>query len=684
MIIPLLGLAIVHPSPIDLFRFLFYVLLFNLLPGFVVARFLFPRLSDLGLFVLYALCCGVLINFLTFLPLWILARTNFLLALPLLSVIVLFACKRRFGHLLDGWVIGKNDFASVAVALLLVVTPLLTMGYFLRDGAIGSYSFHYGFESAVVASLAHGWPAQNLLLGDVPLSYHYAVHLWIFAAHEYTGIDIGVLASRLGPVFFCICACGIVFAFSRYVMKLPCWAAALLVVAIFWIVGVPPISGAIFGTFTPYAALLIMSPSFAFIIFFILLTFVLNNLNNGGSQIGTAALIIGLVSFAATGARAVAPPIFLCALGLLWVVELWRGSRLVMKLSIFAIACALGFVAGLFFFFTLRTGVSGVGIVTITGQPFTFLVGPDQNVLTLPHLLMDLRISPLAAAIVAFAVMALFQAGFLVPGFFCEVFAFKRSWTHTEIALLGTSIAGICAAFVTVAPGYSHLTFLQYSNIAMSMLGAHGLSRVVSLGKAEGFRGRKILVLATTGGLFVLQLGQLPLESLAWLGDHLGRTASFLRPSQYGSPATQPLAQCMKGVDGSDLLSLVSKMSDDPIVIILSDKLDGDCESFWLTARYAIPTIGGYPLKYLGSQVRRDDLKLVYSDRAAAYVHARSEALAGRLPVSDLVKIASTVHRDRIVLALVGQGLSGDSGPSLFRVASNDRFVLLKIDRSPR
>jgi hypothetical protein len=453
------------------------------------------------------------------------------------------------------------------------------------------------------------------------------------------------------------------------------------VIGVFWIVGVPPISGAIFATFTPFAALLIMSPSFAFIVFFTALTLILDNLASGERSTGISALIVGVLSFAATGARAVATPILLCSLGLLWLVEIWRKGPLARRLSTFTLASAFGFLLGLYFFFTLGSNFSGTGIITITGQPFSFIVSPEQYLFRLPFMLTEIDFPPFAAALVSLLVIVAFQPGFLLPGFIVELSRWSRGWSREEIALLGVSLSGIVATFVTVAPGYSHFTFLQYSNIAMSMLGAVGLSRLASP-RNPGAREKRMWVLvpvvAATVALFILQLVQLPLASLTWLGDHAGRSLTFFKPSNYGSPGLAQLAQCEHERDG-DLLDLASG-PEDPIVIILPDQLGGDCEIFWWTMRHAVPTISEYTLQYLGDQPR-GPLKAVFSERFAAYEAAAEKAKEGRLPIAELVEIAATV-RDRPVFALVGRDLTGDTDPRISVIAKNDRLTLLKVNRT--
>ncbi len=179
-------------------KFLIYVGAFSLLPGIVVTRMLLPRLATPGTFLIYALSAGLTLDVLLFMPLWALGHSNLFRALPLLAAaaLLLLARRLRLRRLLDGWVVGRSEVRWIGGALLLCATPLLTIGYLLTQDHPSYYSSHFAFQGVIVRSLALGWPPPNLLLADVPLSYNYAAHLWLLAAHESTGLPVETLVAR--------------------------------------------------------------------------------------------------------------------------------------------------------------------------------------------------------------------------------------------------------------------------------------------------------------------------------------------------------------------------------------------------------------------------------------------------------------------------------------------------------
>ena len=173
-------------------------------------------------------------------------------------------------------------------------------------------------------------------------------------------------------------------------------------------------------------------------------------------------------------------PILLSALALRCFIA-WRSDRAhLWQTSADLLAALAGFAAGLWFFFTLGSGFSGTGFIHFTGQPFTFLADPEQYLLLVPHLLMHVGFSKVAAGTVAFILIAVFQAGFLAPALPAQLTAMQRRTDPPAILLLASAAAGIAAVFVTEAPGYSHFSFLYFANVSLALLGAKGLNVLVA------------------------------------------------------------------------------------------------------------------------------------------------------------------------------------------------------------
>src|SRR4029077_5892923 len=207
-------------------------------------------------------------------------------------------------------------------------------------------------------------------------------------------------------------------------------------------------------------------------------------------------------------------------------------------------ALALGFLAGLWFFFTLGSGFSGTGFITFIGQPFTLLAG--KPVFPLPQLLMRHGMAVIPAGMIAFAVIALFQAGFLLPALPRQFAAMLREASESEVLLLGSAIAGIAAVFMTAAPGFSHFSFLHFSSIGLSLLGGRGLERMISKREARTpwIRCADLLAMLALVLLAGLQFSQLPRKTIAQLGGDVTASALAL-PHLLKQPAHR-LVSCAR------------------------------------------------------------------------------------------------------------------------------------------
>jgi hypothetical protein len=161
-----------------------------------------------------------------------------------------------------------------------------------------------------------------------------------------------------------------------------------------------PISSRLFASFMPFGANLILSPFFAFLVFFVTLAFILEEGSTRRSNLFVRVAILAALMFLATGARGVCPPILFCALLLRLIVSVRQKGGL-RENTVDLVAATVGFTAGLRFFFSVRTGFSGTGALKVTGQPFSLLAGAGQDILTLGPTLMGWGIAALPAGMIA-------------------------------------------------------------------------------------------------------------------------------------------------------------------------------------------------------------------------------------------------------------------------------------------
>ena len=683
LVIAFVSLQAVYPSAPEAARFIGYVLAFNVLPGLVVTRLMFPGLRGASSHFVFSLALGVMTNTLVVTLLWILGRLPLLNLLPFVAGAALLVGYRHLSlkQAISEWEVGRSDLRAIAGTVFLCLTALLNMAYFRSlpptDPFLDRVWFHFGFQGSIVRALELGWPPPHLLLPDVPRSYNYATHLWILGATHIGGLPLEVLVARFGPVFFGGSAAAMMLVFGRRLLGLSWWVAPLSVACVFWIVGIPDVIGWAFGSFMPLVGNLILSPFLSFLVFFVTIAFVVeNHPASPAARLGRSALLL-VLSFLATGARGTCPPILICAL-LLRLLVVWRRQRALPRDHVTDLmALALGFLAGLWFFFTLGSGFSGTGFITFIGQPFTLLAG--KPVFTLPQLLMRHGMAVIPAGMIAFAVIALFQAGFLLPALPRQLAAMRRQASETEVLLLGSAIAGIAAVFMTVAPGFSHFSFLHFSSIGLSLLGGRGLQLMVSerAARKPWIRGAELLAMLAVVLLACLQLSQLPRKTIAQLGGDLSASTLSL-PNLSQQPAPR-LASCARDQDG-DLLASAGRVARDPVVILL---VGGDCAPVWWLMRHPLQTIDDFFLTFASGSAN-SRLQQILSTRAE-HMHA-AVALGGQgiLSVADLVAIAGTVDERHPVFLLADRKLSPKGDPHLLAVAGNDRFILWRLEAPGR
>jgi hypothetical protein len=663
----------VYPSLASSIQFLTYILLVNVLPGAFLTRWLLPEVNNPGSFLIYALNIGTIANALIFIPLWMLGVPGYLKYWPLLCVISLwpFGKHLRFEPLIRDWrpCFDLQLWVSSAVLVLGTTVALVLPGLPGNE--------HSAFQGVLVTSLALGWPPPNLLLPDVPLSYNYLAHLWLLGVHQNTDVTIPELVARYGNVFFPSSAMLAMLAFCSNVLKLPWWAGALAVAAVWWVSGVPSIIGTVFGIFTPLASVWIFSPAFGFMIFFVMLTLLVSFLRAQGTYIISFAVIAGLLTFAATGARGVTAPLMLSTLGLLGAVKISQKSASAYRLAWCFVSMTCGFVAGLFFFFTIGSDFTGMGFIQFTGQPFTFL--STQTMLTLPRLLIDFGIPSLTAGAIGFIVIVLFQAGFMTPGLFYHLkLMSKHGLSDTEWLLVGASVSGMAAVFLVVAPGYSHFTFLQYTNIAMSILGAEGLARAFS--KRQSAIMLRGLLLGATACLALVQIREFPLTALRLASHKIEAAVNLVLLGIREVP--EPIPWCVGNGSAPDLLAKAKASADNPIVIIVpSDKALGPCESFWATVLTPVQTVQLYSLFFLPGK-GTGPLKLRLEEERKHIMSAYASALKGDLNTNELLAIASTLPRNREVFVLAPGNLRREKETSIKYSAKEGELVLLSISET--
>jgi hypothetical protein len=675
-----LCLHALYPSTDAAIRFMGSVLLLNLLPGAVISRYLLPGAREPGIYLAFSLGIGIVTNILAVTLLWVTGMLQYLLLLPALACI-LGALRLRRLSLSASLKSLRNESATAWLSgvAFSCLTALIGISFIFSgiyaDVYTESFSAHAAFEGIIVRGLELGYPPTNLLFPNADWSYNYAAHLWLLGVKLTTGLSIDVLVTRYGPFFLGGASAALMVAFGRYVLGVAWWIAHLPVVAVYWVVGIAPISGAILASFMPFGANLILSPFVSFLVFFVAIAFITENRSPGQRWLWIRFVTLMALAFVATGARGVCSPVLLCGMGLLLATSIRRGEERIPGRTLDLVAAIVGFVAGLRFFFTVGGAFTGTGTVKITWQPFTLLA--SQDVLTLAHTLVTWGFAAVPAGTLAFVAIALFQAGILTPTVPAALLNMRKNASDVETLLLGCGIAGLSGFFLTEAPELSHVSFLYFSSISFALLGARGLQLTILQASTPRPRFGSLFIVAVVL-LACVQLGQVPLAAIAWIERNLVTSAvSVVSRSQSPLPALSP---CMRS-DDADLFARAHALS--PAAIVIPFYNTTHCAAFWWVVHHPTRTLNVYLLQHVPGRAVDPALQAKILMQQERMFHAWESATKGILDVPDVVQLAETLVGRGPVFVMAPRSLSIEAPELLHLVGESEGFKLWKV-ASPR
>ena len=190
----------------------------------------------------------------------------------------------------------------------------------------------------------------------------------------------------------------------------------------------------------------------------------------------------------------------------------------------------------------------------------------------------------------AFAVIAIFQAAFLTPALPIAFVEIKRKPRDVYIVLIGSAIAGLAGFFLTVAPGLSHISFLYFSNISCSLLGAWGLQQILKDSAPAQWRRPEFnsTVLLLIGLLALLHFSQLPFATVIGVGKQwVSSAASVVTFSSKVLHADDCISE-----EDSNLFASAGRMSKDAVVIVIpGETIYGP---FWWIVRSPVQSLSDY------------------------------------------------------------------------------------------
>lgn len=683
----LLALMAAGVHAADVLRVLVYLGLFALLPGYAVAAHVLRGPFTPGMLAAMALCLGLAIQILLMLLPWAFGVLWLAYLIPPAAAAVLLrpGTRNRLAALSLPWVSVRSDVAWTIAALALPTLGLWAISSYIGDRVHD----HYIEQVLGVLSLQSGWPPQNIMAVGVPYSNNYAAHLWMLGAVELLGVELMPLAARSTLILFVAIAVLSIILFCRHTMKLPWWTVALVIIKVFLVVGWPPIAATVFLAVIPTATTLTLSPLLGFIAVFTLLTILNDRERHGASFPGTLLLMFALVFFA-MGARGVTGPLLICAFSLLFLVSSFRERATDWRRLAYVGISVAATVAALAAFFSVGQGISGTSFLVLSWQPVDWLLRQREDV-AVAHWLVSQEVDRVLAAYVAFFIIAFFQAGFLLPGFLYKLWLMTREpWSDMETVLLGISIAGISAVFLTEALGGSQFSFIHYSNISMSILGGCGWWRLLS---ASGLKtGWRIgpgggAVLAATFALFVVHLSEVP-------SDVIRATPFGLRNLLDSEAGPKGLAALTKPAELRPFCAgheraypLLDNLPDGRrhvLLFVVDGKTITHCHAQWWTAKAGVPTLLPRRLAIYASW--RGSLNAALQVRSQLLARALKAAANGEADMEALTLLAEDMAADAeniylMVPATVHRAAEPVVGFDI--IAENEDLVLWRAAKKP-
>jgi hypothetical protein len=372
-------------------------------------------------------------------------------------------------------------FLITVGAVFVVYLALFATSPLPRDIHSASYYPDLIFNVSLAAELLHHWPFMSPSVSGVALHYHIFVNIAVAAAAQVTRLDLSTIVMRLEPAFLVGLIALQLFVLGRKLGG--SLAAGLTALALGLFAGEVNFSRIdLAGGGIPVLSFL-FSPSYQLgAVFFLAVCIVLaDHLAPGarGSRV-RHALVLGILSFGAVGAKSSVLPILAAGLALFILGQAplrdigLKTFRAPHTLSL-AVVAAIG-VAG--YVLIYRGGGEGV-----TFKPLNFLsyTGLASIYHRAGHSLVYALLSTVAGIVVLCGLL-LSLVGVL---FVRERWLPLRAASSAERLLLCMFVVSLPPFVLIAVPGDSQVYFLVYGFLAASVVSAVGITSVIGALRLE-------------------------------------------------------------------------------------------------------------------------------------------------------------------------------------------------------
>lgn len=461
-----------HFNPIKIGYLIFFIIFFLIIPGFFFQKF-FNLLSDnfntLFNNICLSLIFGVIIYSFLLLILVRLNLVNFQFFIPLFFIFLIIKQKIQLNNF--------NKDRNVFIDLIFILITLYISSWWVWGGEFVGLDNHLDRQAASARVLDNGYPLKNYLLDGMKYSNNYLAHVFILGISKIINIELGYLTRFTIPIFYLGLAIVSVYFFCKNLLGLNRILSFLVLCSIFMIVGFSDINVRWFGRAVPTATTLVLSPLFAFTLFFANLIWI-NYLSKLNYKKSFLILSINLLlGFLMAGARGPGAIILLSSLLFLIFIKIIQRKKII-DLTINFLFTFFGIFLGLLFFLNFLGEYSGTSFVQFN---FFKLEWFELNRLKITKFLINNNLieNIYYRSLFSYAWIVFFLGGFLSLYFW---FGFLPKIIHIntlEILILGASLAGVLLVGITNAKGGSQFTFYHYSIIGVSVLCAIGLKNIL-------------------------------------------------------------------------------------------------------------------------------------------------------------------------------------------------------------
>ncbi len=477
IVIPSVLLSTFGVPLLDIFKFMLYVSIYQVVNGVLVLR-IFNQDIKGNMWIPLVLLCGMGYNMISLFSVSIFNLQEYVILNPLFLFLI---------SIIKEKISGKKNFElfndiqekSIFQEMLIILMMLVPLIYGMTQNYFQPFEDHFLFQGAITSAVAYNaYPYTFLQFPEISLFYNYGYHLEVAACHFVTGIDIVRLVGRIYPLYVYYLLIATVFSFCREHIEGKIISGILLLISVFC-------TSVLFSKWhimgITSSMTLTTSPAFGMLCFFLSIS-IINEVYLKKRPSPSNFIFLFFLFFIGSIIRSAYPLILGGGLFIFSILDIIKHRNKDVLIKTIKIGALLGFaflvtLAIVYGYFSSHSSASFLKIVP---QNTKFL-GSNQVKEFISNLL---PVFSENHPFFPFSLTALFHLliapSYLLVGFIYQIYKwFKNSISFIELILLLCAITGIIFWNFTEAPGASHYTFYHYVFIIFGIFGASGTYHIL-------------------------------------------------------------------------------------------------------------------------------------------------------------------------------------------------------------